>query len=430
MIRSFRRTRPATRAGVLSLALAANLALAAPPVSAAVPQPPPAAVPQPPPAAVPQPPPDVERWSPDLSVVDGDDVNVRYTPRGLGLDDPRPPTHPGAHRSPLAEGLQLTVPHTLVRPALRVRAELAARVPSGGTVDVEIRGWRAGGGWTEWRDADPAVDLGTPVTRVQVRVLLTARTPAAAPTVNAVRLSADPVTARATVTTLGPVYRIYATREGLVGGRTANGHRIRARDHFVSLPSHRSLAPLGTGDYTVRVCTTNGSRCEYAPVWDVGPWNTRDDYWNPARIRQMWKDLPRGRPEAQAAYQYGYHGGRDQFGRRVLNPSGIDLADGTFRDALRLTGNTWINVAYLWLGSGPRGVVGAETVRIYGRAGTGATITGVAARSAHVPIQCWVTGQTVNGPYGRTSRWDRLATRQYLSHAYVSAGYGGAAPRC
>ncbi|MEE3922168.1 hypothetical protein V2I01_39335 [Micromonospora sp. BRA006-A] len=99
---------------------------------------------------------------------------------------------------------------------------------------------------------------------------------------------------------------MYATREGLVGGTTANGHVIVSRDHFVALPSARGLSPKNTGDYTVRVCTTTRSRCEYAPVWDIGPWNTRDDYWNPSSVRESWKDLPQGRPEAQAAYQSGY----------------------------------------------------------------------------------------------------------------------------
>ena len=57
-------------------------------------------------------------------------------------------------------------------------------------------------------------------------------------------------------------------------------------------------------------------------------WSTTDDYWNPAATRQSWKDLPQGRPEAQAAYQSGYNGGKDQFGRTVANPAGIDLGDG------------------------------------------------------------------------------------------------------
>jgi hypothetical protein len=107
------------------------------------------------------------------------------------------------------------------------------------------------------------------------------------------------------------------------------------------------LSPKGSHEYSVRVCADNG-RCETAPVWDVGPWNTRDDYWNPPSVRQNWKDLPQGTPQAQAAYQNGYNGGKDQFGRRVRNPAGIDLADGTFWDGLGLTNNAWVTVTYLW----------------------------------------------------------------------------------
>jgi hypothetical protein len=111
-------------------------------------------------------------------------------------------------------------------------------------------------------------------------------------------------------------YRVFATREGLVGRTTANGHVITARDHFVALPSRRALSPRDSNQYSVRVCADNG-RCETAPVWDVGPWNTRDDYWNPSTVRQNWSDLPQGKPEAQAAYETGYNGGRDQFGRKL-----------------------------------------------------------------------------------------------------------------
>src|SRR3982751_62566 len=37
-------------------------------------------------------------------------------------------------------------------------------------------------------------------------------------------------------------FKVYATREGLVGHTTANGHVVTASDHFVSLPSTRSLS--------------------------------------------------------------------------------------------------------------------------------------------------------------------------------------------
>ncbi|BCJ57830.1 hypothetical protein Jiend_12520 [Micromonospora endophytica] len=292
-----------------------------------------------------------ERWTVDLAV-DTDDVNVRLTSAGLRLTDPRPPPVP-ATGSAVAEGMLVSPARALSRPANRFRAEVVATAAPGATVTVQVRGWRATG-WSEWRDAVPAAVLDQPAQQVQARVVLSASRSGQPVEVRAVRLTADAVTA-VTAATVGLSYRVYATRIGLVGGTTANGHVIVPRDHFVALPSRRGLSPRGAGDYTVRVCTTGGSRCAYAPVWDVGPWNTRDDYWNPSTVRENWKGLPQGRPEAQAAYQYGYNGGRDQFGRVVLNPAGVDLADGTFWDGLLLTTNSWVDVAYLWTGSGPRG---------------------------------------------------------------------------
>jgi hypothetical protein len=180
----------------------------------------------------------------------------------------------------------------------------------------------------------------------------------------------------------------------------------------------------------VRVCTTSGARCEFAPVWDIGPWNTTDDYWNPPATRQSWQDLPQGLPEAQAAYQSGYNGGKDQFGRTVANPAGIDLGDGVFWDGLQLTTNAWVDVAYLWTGGGPRGVVGSGPLNIRAGAGSSFAGKGYAATYAQVSIECWVTGQSIAGPYGTTTRWDRVGAGQYVSHAYISSTSGGAAPAC
>ena len=295
-------------------------------------------------------------------------------------------------------------------------------------MEAQVRGWRAAG-WTEWRAATTGAVFDRPVTRVQTRVVLTAPDGGATATVRGVQLTAD-ANAAVSAATPGRTYRVYATRIGLVGELTANGRTVQPRDHFAALPSRRGLSPLNTGDYTVRVCTTSGSRCEYAPVWDVGPWNTRDDYWNPSSVRENWKNLPQGRPEAQAAYQSGYNGGRDQFGRTVLNPAGIDLADGTFWDGLRLTTNAWVDVAYLWTGGGPRGVVGDGPLNIRTGASTSYATRGLAARLAHVPIQCYVTGQSVAGPFRTTTRWNRLASGQYVSHAYISSVYGGSVPVC
>ncbi|WP_435155094.1 hypothetical protein [Amycolatopsis sacchari] len=224
-------------------------------------------------------------WQADLSTVDDDDAGVAY----MG----------GALRATGTESGYLVLPaRKLDRRVNRVVAEARG---SGG-FEVDVRGRLDGHDWTEWIPASGgAAVLPAEVTTVQVRVEVADQRSA----VTGVRLTADEV-ARILVTAAATplTYRVFATREGLTGNQTANGHVITGRDHFVALPSGRSMSPKGTGDYTVRVCKTDNSRCEYAPVWDKGPWNTQDDYWN--ADRQMWTDLPQGEPEAQAAYQDGY----------------------------------------------------------------------------------------------------------------------------
>jgi hypothetical protein len=145
-----------------------------------------------------------------------------------------------------------------------------------------------------------------------------------------------------------PTYRVFATREGLVGHRTANGHRIRPRDRFVALPHWGALSSNGGNEFQVRVTYRN--RSVVLPVWDVGPWNTRDDYWSPKR---RYGDLPVGLPMAHAAYHDRYNGGRDEFGRRIRHPNGIDIADGAFWDDLGMTGSDYVEVTFLWLGADP-----------------------------------------------------------------------------
>jgi hypothetical protein len=157
---------------------------------------------------------------------------------------------------------------------------------------------------------------------------------------------------------LAPTYRVFATREGLVGRRTANGHLIQPRDRFVALPSWSVLSPKGTSQYAVRL-TYNG-RSVVVPVWDVGPWNTRDDYWSPGR---RYGDLPPGRPMAHAAVFDGYNRGRDESGRVIRDPNGIDIADGTFWDDLGMARSDYVLVTFLWLGvdPGPGNAVPIET---------------------------------------------------------------------
>jgi hypothetical protein len=146
----------------------------------------------------------------------------------------------------------------------------------------------------------------------------------------------------------GPTYSVFATREGLVGHRTANGHRIRPRDRFVALPDWDVLSSNGGNEFQVRV--TYHDRSVVLPVWDVGPWNTHDDYWSPKR---RYDDLPVGQPMAHAAYHQRYNGGRDEFGRRIRMPNGIDIADGAFWDDLGMTKSDVVQVTFLWLGADP-----------------------------------------------------------------------------
>jgi hypothetical protein len=372
-------------------------------------------------------------WSVDLSTVDGDDANVRYDGRALRLRSAG--SGPAALDRAEASGQLVLPPRDLPEPVNRVTAEVDEQAGDGAAVEVDVRAHLGGVSWSEWSPAGAVLPSAT--TRVQVRVVLTAAKAASAPAVSAVRLSAGRAAESGpggiSVQAAGLTYQVYATREGLVGGTTANGHVITTRDHFVALPSRRGLSVCNAGDYSVRACSPATGRCEYAPVWDVGPWNTKDDYWNPSATREMWKDLPQGRPEAQAAYQNGYNGGRDQFGRTVANPAGIDLADGTFWDGLKLTDNSWVNVTYLWTGSGPKGVVrtGGGTLNVRASASSGAAIKGLAANYANVIIECTVRGETVTGTYGTSNLWDRIGPGHFVADAYVYTGSANpVAPAC
>jgi hypothetical protein len=119
----------------------------------------------------------------------------------------------------------------------------------------------------------------------------------------------------------------------------------------VALP-HKILKRKYLNGNVFRVRVRRGDRRARAPVKEVGPWNIRDNYWQSRRYRDMWDDLPRCKPEAQAAYYNNYNHGEDQFGREVLNPAGVDL---TPRVARRLGldkyQNAWVYVRYPWVSS-------------------------------------------------------------------------------
>jgi hypothetical protein len=114
----------------------------------------------------------------------------------------------------------------------------------------------------------------------------------------------------------------------------------------VALP-HKSLK--FKGGYSVRI--QRGNHATKARVKEVGPWNIRDNYWQGRKNRDMWRNLPRCTPEAQAAYFDNYNHGKDQYGRKVLNPAGIDLTPQVASKlGLKRYENAWVHVRFPWVG--------------------------------------------------------------------------------
>ncbi|WP_433798333.1 hypothetical protein [Actinomycetospora sp. CA-084318] len=394
-----------------------------------------------------------ETWVPELAVENADDTNVVATAGAIRLADGV--VRAQSARSTRNEGELLLSPRRLAAPVDRIAATVTADVPPGGEVLVDVRGVRADGTWSQWSTASPGgpARLSEAVTDVQVRVTLVAgdfgaspalqrlwlagdrvgttpapATTAPAPTTTAPAPTTAPTTAP-TVPTAAPTpakaapvtSRVFATRIGLVGNTTANGHVIVPRDHFVALPSRRGLSPRDKGDYTVKVCAPNG-RCAWSPVWDVGPWNIKDDYWNAGR--QQWGDLTLGLPQAQAAFQRGYNGGKDGFGRRVANPAGIDLADGTYYDDLQLRDNSWVTVTYLWTGTGPSALArptGAPTLVVRSAPTDASSSVGAVAAGARMAVTCAADGQPRVGSQGASSQWLQVGPQQYVPAAAVEA---------
>ncbi|MDP8951302.1 MAG: hypothetical protein M3N18_03515 [Actinomycetota bacterium] len=100
----------------------------------------------------------------------------------------------------------------------------------------------------------------------------------------------------------------------------------------------------------VRIRRVNHSRVVRPRVKEVGPWNTYDNYWATRKHRTMWKKLRRCTPEAQAAYYNNFNNGRDEFGRKVLNPAGVDLTPRAARGlGLRKYQNAWVYVRFPWI---------------------------------------------------------------------------------
>ena len=117
--------------------------------------------------------------------------------------------------------------------------------------------------------------------------------------------------------------------------------------HEVALP-HRRLKFGSQPRVSVR--RVSGGPKVWARAKEVGPWNTYDNYWARRKHRTMWKRVPRCKPEAQVAYYQNFNGGKDEFGREVLNPAGIDLTRSVSRNlGLKRNQNAWVYVRFPWV---------------------------------------------------------------------------------
>lgn len=142
----------------------------------------------------------------------------------------------------------------------------------------------------------------------------------------------------------------------------------------------------------------------------------------PSAQREQWKDLPQGLPQAQAAYEDGYNGGRDEFGRQVANPAGIDLADGTFYN-VGLNDNGWVTVTYLWTEGGGDTTsfpTWGTDVSVRQRATTDSTRVASLPGPTTVRVRCQVHGQLVDYDGYSNDAWSYLPDYGgYVSNIFI-----------
>jgi len=100
--------------------------------------------------------------------------------------------------------------------------------------------------------------------------------------------------------------RVKATREGLIGEKTASGYVIDRVVPFVALPSGNAIGRF------VRVTNPANGKSALAVVLDVGPWNEHDDEYV----------LGGQRPLAESGF--------DTRGRKT-NGAGIDLSEAIWK---------------------------------------------------------------------------------------------------
>lgn len=166
---------------------------------------------------------------------------------------------------------------------------------------------------------------------------------------------------------------IYSTKEynwpDDSGGVTKNGHIITAPDeHWCALPDSSVLCANDStngSDFTVTIYYGKNEQ-DNVPVWDRGPWNYHDNYWDPESQRYIDNYLIHGGqpglgqyvPEAEAAFDWGYDSSysepvvRYPNGQRPNLPNGIDFALGTFNDlSIPPKLSDYVGVVFNWQGA-------------------------------------------------------------------------------
>lgn len=270
---------------------------------------------------------------------------------------PGAPAAPAAFGAYARYGLLLSPAQELpVFRALRVTYD--ADVPRGAALLLEVRASADGVRWTPWMAVAASgaeVDLAAPARLAQYRAVFLG---GSSPALREVLLERAQRPASYTALEdapppLAPTFTIRGTRQGMVGGRTANGHRITKSDRFVSLPCTCVLSSKGGSEYMVRI--TYRGRSAVAPVYDVGPWNTKDNYWDPQDLRRF-SDLRQGWPQDHAAFFDGHNGGKDASGRRVRFPTAIDVGDGVWWELGIKGDRAELEVTFLWMGVDPLSV--------------------------------------------------------------------------
>lgn len=255
-------------------------------------------------------------------------------------------------------GSHTSAPQRLAQPTTQLTLNYRAETPAGSLVLIDVRGSSDGRRWLPWVTElapDAVIGFAQPISYAQYRVTMMGN-PAALPQVRTITLSVNYRYREPTVLSgkldayaIAPTFRVRATRMGMVGGRTANGWIIPPRARFVSLPSFSSLSSLNGNEYQVRL--TYRGRSVVVPVYDVGPYSRRDDFWNP--VRRGHPDLEWGWPVDHAAFYEGYNGGWAEKGF-VRFPTAVDVGDGSWIEDLGIVGDqAELQVTFLWLGQDP-----------------------------------------------------------------------------